>query len=107
MVDGQPCYIVTLTPREGQPVIAYYDKRSKLNTRVKVSYKSAMGTINVDIYSPEYREIDSILIPFKLKMKMMGIEYVATIDSVKHNVDIPDSRFQLPEAIRALLEKKN
>jgi hypothetical protein len=102
--DGKPCYILKSIPWEGPPIISYCDKRSKLTTRVKLSYKNRMGTIDVDVYSFEYREINGILLPLKFNMKMMGMENVVTIDSVKHNVDIPDSRFQLPEAIRALLE---
>ncbi|MCP5054758.1 MAG: outer membrane lipoprotein-sorting protein [bacterium] len=105
-VNGKPCNIVTLTTPEGQQMVAYYDKESKLVSRMKMEYKSSMGTMKIEINPTDYRKVDGILITHKMTMKYMQMELSMTMDSIQHNVEIPNNRFQLPKEIQALVDKE-
>ena len=68
--------------------------------------ETAYGTIPVESYTGEYKEMDGIMIAFKTRILQMGQEVVSTVKSVEHNVEMPKDRFALPDEIKALLEKE-
>ena len=37
--------------------------------------------------------------------KMMGMQFVMTVDKVEYNAEIPPSKFAIPDEIQALLNK--
>ncbi len=44
--------------------------------------------------------------PHKARVVVMGSERVMTVDSIEHNVKMPEDRFKLPEDIQTLVHKK-
>lgn len=105
-VDEQPCYKVVLTPAEGAPVTRYYGKQSGLLNKVEMSLTIPMGTIPFESYLSDYKQVDGVLLPHKVRVLVMGTERFITTQSVEHNVKLPADRFKLPEDVRALVEKK-
>ncbi|MBZ5726269.1 MAG: DUF620 domain-containing protein [Acidobacteriia bacterium] len=105
-VDGKDCYKVVLTPKEGNPLTHYYDKQSSLLVKSTQTAKTAMGEFPVEQTLGEYRKEGEILLPHKVMQKAAGQEIAITIDTVKYNVDIPKDRFDVPDEIKALLNKK-
>lgn len=67
---------------------------------------TSMGNRSVEAYGMKYKKFGGILISVKQMVKMMGKDFIVTVDSIKFNVKIPKSFFKLPDDIRALLEKK-
>ncbi len=106
-VDGKPCHIVTATPKGGKPMISYIDKKTKLVLKAVLTVTAPQGTIKSEIFPLDYKKVDGILVPFKMKMKQMGMEMNFTFDSIEHNTDIHEKIFALPPDIKALTEKKN
>ena len=102
-IDGQICYRVVLTPKEGQPETRYYDKKSSLLVRTNMILKTEMGEIPAETLVSDYRTVDGVLMPFQVKQKVLGQEFTVTMQSVKYNVEIPKGRFALPEDVQALL----
>jgi outer membrane lipoprotein-sorting protein len=102
--EGQPCYVVTLVPKQGCSITFYSSKKSKLIIRTKYTQNSIAGRLPVDIYNLEYGKINGILVAVKYKMKIADKIFTGTIDSVKFNVKIPKKHFKLPPVIRTLLK---
>jgi hypothetical protein len=104
-VDGKDCYKVVLTPKTGSPVTKWYDKDSNLLVKNAATVKTAMGEISSESMLSDYRKEGDLLVPHKTVSKAMGQEFTITIDTVKHNAEIPKEKFDLPEEIQALLKK--
>jgi zinc protease len=106
-IDGKDCYKVVLTPKSGgSPVTKWYDKESNLLVKTTATLKTAMGEIQSESVTSDFRKEGDILVPHKTVSRAMGQEFTITIDSVKHNAEIPKDKFDLPEEIQALLKKK-
>ncbi len=105
-VDGKDCYKVVLTPNEGNPVTHYYDKQSSLLMKTTATLKNPLGEFPVESMLSDYRKEGEILVPHKVSQKAAGQEYSITIDTVKYNVEIPKDRFDVPDEVKALLNKK-
>lgn len=105
-VNGSPAYKVEATPEGLSPEAYYFDKDSHLLVKATMEAETAYGTIPVESYTGEYKEMDGIMIAFKTRILQMGQEVVSTVKSVEHNVEMPKDRFALPDEIKALLEKE-
>ena len=103
-VDGRPCYKIVVTPNIGGPQTLYIDKNTYLILKVEWVSKQQMGTIPIEVFVSEYKNVDGILIPHKAKTRFMGQEMIFTITSVEHNVKMSPDFFKLPEEIRALVD---
>jgi hypothetical protein len=105
-VDEKPCYKVVLTPAEGSPETSYYGKESGLLVKVEASLTTPMGKIPFESHVSDYKEVDGVMFPYKVRVIVMGSERVVTTESIEHNVKIPADRFDLPAEIQALLERE-
>ena len=105
-VDGKPCYKVVVTPKEGKPETLYFEKDSGLLKKTTVIAASQMGDVQAEIIASEYKDFGGILVPAKATQKAAGQEFSIIIDNVAVNPEIPAERFELPAAIKALVDKK-
>jgi hypothetical protein len=105
-VDGKECYKVVLTPAEGAPVTECYDKQSNLMVKVTMTAQGPMGELAMDMFASDYRKEGDILMPHKMKQSVAGQQMTFTVDTVTLNPDIPKDKFDLPDEIKALVNKK-
>jgi hypothetical protein len=104
--EGHECYKVVLTPKEGKPVIEFYDKKSGLMIKTMATVSSQMGEINAEILYDDYRkDSDNVLSPHRMVNRAAQQEFVILIESVEVNPDLPKDRFDLPPEVKALLNK--
>lgn len=106
-VDGKACYKVIVTPTEGKTETRYYDKSTFLAVKATKIVKSAMGEIPAEITLSDYKQVDGVMIPHTIKQKAIGQEFLISLQSMKHNVEIPKDRFDMPSDIKALVGKSN
>ena len=109
MVDGVDCYKVEMIPNEGEgePELNYFAIDSGLLIKTSSVLVNEMGRITVDAYMMDYRETDGVLAPFKVRQVLMGMqEMVLAFDEQTFNAEVPEGAFDLPEDVKALLEKK-
>ena len=100
-VDGEPAYRVVHTLAKGGSLAGIYSVASGL--LLKVEYASAQAPLTR--LMEEYSDLGGILMPTRVVTTMMGQRVsVVRLASVETNVEIPDERFDLPEAVQALLE---
>jgi zinc protease len=103
-INGEDAYRVLQTPVEGNAVTTYYSVKTGLALKSSMTMASQMGDIPVEAAMLEYKEFGGVLYPTRLNQNAAGQNITITIDSVEINEDIPDERFDLPEAVQALVK---
>jgi hypothetical protein len=103
-INGEDAYTVLQTPKEGNAVTTYYSVKTGLVIKTAMILASQMGNIPVEATMSEYKEFEGVLSPTKMNQIVAGQTIAVTVDSVETNVDIPNERFDLPEAVQALLK---
>jgi zinc protease len=104
-VEGEDCYKVVLTPKEGKPETSYYSKKSGLIVKSEIMAVTQMGEMNVEMVVSAYKEFDGVKVPTRMLQRAAGQEFVIAIDNVKYNESLPADRFEPPTEIKALLNK--
>jgi hypothetical protein len=104
-IDGEECYKVVMTPPEGRPDIAYFQKKSGLEVKLTTVGTTQMGDVPIELVVAEYKNLGGILTPSKVIQKAGGQEFSITINSVEENPTIPPERFDLPAEVQALAAK--
>ena len=64
-----------------------------------------MGSIPMASFISDYKPVDGVLYAHSVRVVVMGQERVLKTESIRHNVDLPADRFDLPAEIRALTDK--
>jgi hypothetical protein len=104
-VEGEDCYKVVLTPKEGKPETSYYSKKSGLVVKSETTAVTQMGEMNVEMVVSAYKEFDGVKVPTRMVQRVAGQEFVIAIDNLKYNESLPADRFEPPAEIKALLSK--
>jgi carboxyl-terminal processing protease len=76
-VEGSEAYVIKATPDTGFPTTFYFDVQTGLLKRKD------------SVYYEDYREVDGMMIPFKIR----GPNTLIKLTEVKHNVPVDDSQF--------------
>lgn len=104
-LDGELCYKVVLTPKEGNPETMYFQKKSGLAVKVLSVAASQMGDVPFEALSSDYKNFGGVLEPTMLTQKFGGQEITFTILDVKINQALAADRFNPPADIKALIDK--
>jgi outer membrane lipoprotein-sorting protein len=109
-IDGKKCYKLTLTPKTGKPELRFYDTQTGLLARAENTVEM-MGTTVHSIATPsDYREFEGVKMPFKTSVSIalggMQLEQNIEVEKIENNVDIPDSKFEMPEDVKELVKKQ-
>ena len=95
---GKTLKVVKVTSKGASAKTLYFDKETKLLTKMTTSVATGPGgKMEVTTFVSNYKELDGVKYPTVMKMKMMGQDMIMTYSSVKHNVEIDDSIFSIPE----------
>lgn len=105
-VDEKPCYKVVLTPKEGSEDTLFIDKESHLIVKAESTSESPMGKIPLEIYISDYKEMNGIRIPQRLRQVVMGQERMIKTEGVLFNLQFPAHLFKLPPEIQELVDRK-
>jgi CubicO group peptidase (beta-lactamase class C family) len=99
-VGDEEVYVVVKTPEKGNPVTDYISKKSFLLLRRDTLQTSNTTQITLPVteYYGDYRLTDGLMIPYKTTTNIPTIgDIVTTVQTVKLDVDIPDTAFRAPE----------
>ena len=105
-VGDKPCYKVVMTTPEGQARTGYYEKDSGLAVKMVSTEKTQMGDVPIEVTMSDYKKVDGILMPHKIRQKVLTQEIVITFEKIEQNVKVPANRFALPDDIKKLAEKE-
>ena len=95
-----------MIPKSGNPKTFYFDTESNLIAKSEITFTLQTGDITIESYGLDYKAVDGILIAHKSKTIVMGQERIMTSESIKHNVELLEDPFKLPEDIQALVNGK-
>ena len=90
-VDGQPAWKVQMNLPSGKNTIDFYDQKSGL----KVKSVAQQGQMSVTTLYSDYRDVEGVLFPFKLKQSAGPQSFDIVVSSVEINKGIEDSIFAL------------
>jgi hypothetical protein len=104
-VNGEAAYKVVLTPSEGKPQTVYFSKKSGFMIKRVATVSNPMGEIPMEMGLANYKNFGGIQAPTSMTQKVMGQEFVISVQDLQPNVDIPKDRFDPPAEIKKLMEK--
>jgi hypothetical protein len=106
-VDNRDCYRVRLTPRDGsQDMIRWYERDTGLLYRSALEVKTDMGALPIVMTFEEYRSLDEVKWPSRIRITASGQDTLFAADEVKLNEPVDDAVFEVPPEIRDLAQKK-
>ncbi|MBC8108248.1 MAG: hypothetical protein H7Z14_16800 [Anaerolineae bacterium] len=103
-INGKPAYEILLTPKEGPAITQYFDKDSGLLVQLEMHVARPEGEFDVVSNPSDWKEFGGIKVATKTKQTVKDVqEQTITIDNVEINSDIPDSTFDLPPDVKAMV----
>jgi predicted Zn-dependent peptidase len=90
-VDGQTAWKVQMTSPSGKNTIDFYDQKSGL----KVKSVAQQGQMSVTSTYADYRPVEGVLFPFKLKQSAGPQSFDIIVSGVEVNKGIEDSVFEM------------
>lgn len=89
-------WVVVKTPAKGNEIVDYYSAETfMLLKRDRTVAISGGGALPISETYHEYRNVDGVMIPFKVVTNNPGIGTMqSTVKEVKFDVEIPDAAFQ-------------
>jgi hypothetical protein len=97
-IEGREAYAVEAIPEEGRRVLFYFDAQTFLLVRREVEADQASDKPLVVTRYEDFREVDGVKMPFRIRnfMTGAGVENILAFDEAKHNLAVPDSKFEKP-----------
>jgi hypothetical protein len=99
--EGTACYKVRIKTRWGEEYVEYFDKATGLHIGTQRKQSTPMGEVDATTVISDYKSFAGIRIPGMVRLRLMGIEQVVTMDSMS-TAPIADSMFTLPAQIKAI-----
>ena len=90
-INGQPAWKVQMTLPSGKKTVDFYDQKSGL----KVKSVAEQGQMSVTSLYSDYRPVEGVLFPFKLKQSAGPQSFDIVVSSVEVNKGIDDAVFEL------------
>jgi outer membrane lipoprotein-sorting protein len=99
-VGDRDAYVLNYKPKIGSPVRWYVDAASYLPVRstVKVTVPQLGSDVEQTTDYSDYREVDGVKLPFKVKNASQLQTYTITFTKIEHNVSIDEASFSKPAA---------
>lgn len=96
-VGDRDAYVLTGTPEGLEPETFYFDAETGLLLRNDQTLISPQGNMVGKAFYEDYREVDGVKIPHKIRLVTPQLEIITTITEVKNNVAVEDSKFAKPQ----------
>ncbi len=97
-VGERDAWLIEAEPASGTVEKWYFDVDNGLLLRQDVQRESPQGSVELQMFFLDYREVDGVKLPFGLRQVLPGMEITIKLDEVKHNVEIDESKFAKPAA---------
>ena len=95
-VGERSTWVVVGEPADGPPARIYFDVESGLPIRQVVTRQSPTGPAEVDVRFDDYRAVDGVQRPFRIRQITSQFTIDIVFSEVKHNVPIDDAVFRKP-----------
>ncbi|HEX6280560.1 MAG TPA: hypothetical protein VFZ49_11175 [Pyrinomonadaceae bacterium] len=96
-VGDRDTYVVVASSKGLPDEILYFDTDNGLMLRSDSIVIAPEGKQAVNTFYEDYREVDGVKSPFKVRAKTPAFEINTAITEIKYGVDIEDSKFTQPK----------
>lgn len=95
-VGDRDVWVVVATPAGLSPETFYFDRQTGLILRSDVTAVSPEGNQKTNTFYEDYREVDGVQVPFKMRTQLPQFELVMTFTEVKTNAPVDEKVFTKP-----------
>ncbi|CAN5702701.1 hypothetical protein BH24ACI3_BH24ACI3_01780 [soil metagenome] len=96
-VDGKDVFIVEAS-NEGLPIEKFYfDSKTGYLLRTDSTIVSPEGDQPAVIHYEDFREVDGVKLPFRVRTKLPQFEIVVITTDIKHNIKLDEATFARPK----------
>jgi hypothetical protein len=93
-IRDRDAYLVEGTrPEGGKPDRMYFDAKTGLLARMISERHEADGVTDYQDDFEDYRDVDGIKLPYRVRQANSGTETIIKIEEMRHNVEVEESRF--------------
>ena len=104
-INETKAHKITAKDRMDVPVTLYFDTENFYLIRKDSTLMVNGGEIISNMYYEDFQTIEGNIIATKLKINMMNMEQIMTIESLKSNLENPPT-ISIPQEIQELLEER-
>jgi outer membrane lipoprotein-sorting protein len=98
-VGDREAYVLIMKPKSGSVARQFIDTESYLPIKLAVKVDvPQVGELEQMTELSDYREVDGVKIPFKVKVSSAVQSFTITVTKVEHNTKIDDALFSKPVA---------
>lgn len=98
-LSGRDMYVVEGKPTKGPAEKLFFDKENGLLVRWDMVRRNPQrGNVFVKVHLDDYREVDGLKVPFKVRFNFESFDFLMHIEELQHNVSIDDAVFKKPGA---------
>lgn len=96
-VADREAYVMNVTPSSGPPSRLFIDAQSYLPVKAVATVNlPEIGDLEQTTELSDYREIDGVQVPFKVKGSSSVQTFTITVEKVEHNVKVDEALFVKP-----------
>jgi len=96
-VDSVDCFVIKFTLPSGIRWFQYFNVETGLKFKEAKEIQTNQGLFEQDNYFSDYREVEGIKYPFKIKQYLGLQEIELTVTSLEINTGLDDKIFELPD----------
>ncbi len=93
-VNGKDAYKIEISLPGGKNWVEYFDPESGLRVKDSKQLVTPQGTFTQENEYSDYRNVEGVMYPFKLKQSVGGQTLEMNVSSIKVNTGIPDDKFE-------------
>jgi hypothetical protein len=98
VVEGHETIVLAATPRDGKPLIIYFDAKTFLPRKIELARPAADGANHVKAaYFDSYATVDGVKVPAVIRQVYVDYTMTFRATEVRHNVPINDALFATPK----------
>ena len=106
-LDGTMCHKIALTAPGGGSETRFYDISSSLLVKTEIVLELPEGQVTMEISHDDYRRVDGLQLAHQVGISVLGQERTLAIESIEHNVELPERIFEPPAEILQLAGATN
>ncbi|MDF1808121.1 MAG: hypothetical protein P1U42_00340 [Phycisphaerales bacterium] len=103
--ESEKAYKLKLTDHDDVESTEYYSIESGLQIGSEIVANTAMGVTNITVLMQDYKDLGGHIQPTKIVQKVGPTQIIIEISDVEYN-KVDESVFELPAAVKALLDAK-
>jgi hypothetical protein len=105
-MNGQPCYRVKITYHSGRESFDCYSPDTGLLVGMTQTQESPMGSVQVTTLFDDWKDFGGLKSATKVRLQMMGMEQVLTVDRMEFDRPEDAKAVELPEQIKPLVKRQ-